>query len=432
MKLSSSKSSKLKGEITVPGDKSISHRSLILGSQAIGTTTVTGLLEGEDVLSTAQALREMGVGIEKKGDVWSVKGVGVGGLVEPKNVLDMGNSGTSSRLLMGLVTPYQFNSFFCGDASLSKRPMKRVTDPLREMGAEFVTTSRGTFPLCTIGTKKPLPIEYKLPVASAQVKSAIILAGLNTKGTTTVIEPKPTRDHTEIMLRGFGAEVISDGMRISVKGYPKLKAQKIVVPADPSSAAFLVVAALITEGSELLIKNVGMNPHRIGLFETLVEMGGKIEKRNERKECGEKVADLFVQHSKLKGIRVPKERAPSMIDEYPVLAVAASCAEGVTQMCGLEELRVKESDRLQVVYDALVANGVKAKISGDDLHVTGSQKPRGGGVVKTHLDHRIAMSFLILGLVSEKDVAIDDGTPINTSFPNFVELLKGIGAKINA
>jgi 3-phosphoshikimate 1-carboxyvinyltransferase len=309
--------------------------------------------------------------------------------------------------------------------------MKRVTEPLSQFGANFATTAAGTLPLCVMGTGSPFPIEYKLPVASAQVKSAILLAGLNIKGTTTIIEPKPTRDHSEIMLRGFGAEVISDGERISIKGYPKLKAQKIIVPADPSSAAFLVVAALITEGSELLIKNVGMNPHRVGLFQTLVEMGGQIEMQNQREECGEKVADLLVKHSKLNGVTVPAERAPSMIDEYPVLAVAAAFAEGTTKMLGLEELRVKESDRLQTVYDALVANGVKAKISGNDLLVQGAEVVYGGGLVKTQLDHRIAMAFLVLGLAAENPVKIDDGEAINTSFPEFVKLMQKIGAKID-
>lgn len=430
MKFISKKSGALEGDVTVPGDKSISHRSLIFSAIAEGTSKISGLLEGEDVLGTAQALRSMGVEIERNGREWVVKGVGVGGLQEPDKILDMGNSGTGVRLMMGLVASHNFNSFFTGDESLSKRPMGRVMTPLEQMGVNFISREGGKLPLSVKGLADLIPVEYELPVASAQVKSAILLAGLNCAGDTTVIEPKATRDHTELMMQAFGADIKTEGNKITLKGRPKLTAQKLEVSADPSSAAFLIVSALIVEGSELKIKNVGMNPLRTGLFTTLQEMGGDITFENEREVCGEKVADITVKHSKLKGIEVPAERAPSMIDEYPILSVAASFAEGKTIMRGLEELRVKESDRLSAVYEGLKANGVTAEIDGDDLIVTGGNVT-GGALVQTHYDHRIAMSFLIMGLAAEKSVEVDEGASINTSFPGFVQLMRSIGAEVS-
>lgn len=430
----SSQTSGLKGTVTVPGDKSISHRTLMLGSQAVGTTEIEGLLEGEDVIHTADALRQLGVGIERiSSSKWKVHGVGTGGLTQSKDVLYMGNSGTSTRLLMGLISSYGFNSKFDGDASLRKRPMKRATAPLAKIGANFETSEGDRLPLTVIGAQRPAPVEYTLPVASAQVKSALMLAALNIPGITTIIEPIPTRDHTERMMKFMGLELEentdSQGVKtIRIKGQPELKPFKITVPGDPSSAAFLVVAALITEGSDVTITNICMNVTRTGLFTTLIEMGGNIEIFNKRDVAGEPVADLRVRSSKLKGITVPASRAPSMIDEYPVLSVAASVASGETRMDGLEELRVKESDRLQAVSDGLTANGVKNRIEGDSLIVTGG-KVAGGGLVKTYMDHRIAMSFLVLGMVSEKPVAVDDVAMIATSFPNFMDLMKQIGAK---
>lgn len=431
--LKSIKTKSLNGEVKVPGDKSISHRSLMLSAISLGSAKITGMLEGEDVIATANALRAMGVNIKKENDVWCVDGVGVGGLHEPAQVLDMGNAGTGARLMMGLVCSYNFNSFFTGDASLCSRPMARVMTPLEKMGARFVTRSNGRLPLAVIGNSSLIPITYELPMASAQVKSAIMLAGLNTPGVTTVIENEATRDHTELMLRGLGADVkvedIGGKRHISVKGYPQLKAIDIKVPADPSSAAFPVVAALITPDSEITIRNMCMNPNRVGLFVTLQEMGADISIFNERLEAGDKVADLKVRSSKLKGIKVPESRAPSMIDEYPILAIAASVAEGTTIMEGLAELKVKESNRLQAIFDGLVANGVKCEMGEESLTVHGG-KVVGGGLVKTHLDHRIAMSFLVLGMVAENAVSIDDGNAINTSFPGFAGLMSGLGAKI--
>ena len=431
MKLTASKSLALKGNITVPGDKSISHRALLLASQAIGVSKITGMLEGEDVIATANALRKMGVGIEKKGDTWHVNGVGVGNLLEPDDVIDMGNTGTGVRLLMGLVCTQGINVFFTGDASLRKRPMDRVTIPLTGFGARFQTRLKGRLPLCVQGTRDAMPIVYEMPVASAQVKSAILLAALNTPGKTAIIEKEPTRDHSERMLKAFGAEVSrSTNDVITIVGHPELTAQNIDVPADPSSAAFLAVAAIIIPKSELIIKNVCINPHRIGLFTTLKEMGADIKYSNKRVVCGEDIADIKVRHSKLKGVVVPPDRAPSMIDEYPILSVAASFASGKTVMKGLKELRVKESDRLKTIFDGLIANGVKAKMGDDWLEVTGG-KVAGGAVVKTHIDHRIAMSFLIMGLASEKPVSVDDASPIATSFPNFVDLITDLGGKIS-
>ena len=432
MKLTSQKTKKLEGKVTVPGDKSISHRALIISSQAIGTSRITGMLEGEDVIATAHALQAMGVEIHKKGDEWLVKGVGVGGLKEPENFIDMENTGTGCRLLMGLVATQGINVFLTGDASLRKRPMDRVTIPLSGFGAKFVSREKGRLPLVVQGTRDAMPVVYEMKVASAQVKSAILLAGLNTSGTTAVIENEPTRDHTEKMLKAFGAEISrSKNNVITLKGQPDLTAQKIIVPADPSSAAFLVVAALIVPNSKVTITNVCMNSHRTGLFTTLKEMGASITFKNKRENGGEEVADIEVKSSKLKGVTVPPERAPSMIDEYPVLAVAASFASGKTVMKGLKELRVKESDRLKTIYDGLIANGVKAKMGEDSLEVTGG-KVKGGATVKTHIDHRIAMSFLVMGLAADNAVSVDDGSPIATSFPNFIDLMNELGAEISS
>lgn len=424
----------LKGKIRVPGDKSISHRSIMLGALAVGETRVTGLLEGEDVLATAAAMRAMGATVERVGDgEWRVSGVGVGALLQPEGPLDMGNSGTSTRLLMGLVASHPITVSFTGDGSLSKRPMGRVIDPLSEMGASFEASEGGRLPLIVRGASPAVPITYRLPVASAQVKSAILLAGLNTPGTTTVIEPVPTRDHSERMLKGFGADldvtVEADGTRvITIKGEAELKPQVIDVPGDPSSAAFFIVAALVTPGSEVVIENVGLNPTRAGLVEVLRQMGGSIAFLNEREVGGEPVADLLVKHSQLKGIEVDPAIAPAMIDEFPVLFVAASLAEGVTVTSGLDELRVKESDRLTAMAVALTLAGAQIEEREDGLVITGTGgKPLpatdSDAQVVTHLDHRIAMSMAIAGLVSSGGVEVDDTRPIATSFPNFEDLL---------
>lgn len=425
----------LTGTIRVPGDKSISHRSLMLGALAVGETRVTGLLEGEDVLATAQAMRQMGATITREEDgTWSINGVGVGGLLQPAEPLDMGNSGTSTRLLMGLVASHDITATFVGDASLSKRPMGRVIEPLSQVGAEFEASEGGTLPLTLRGISPAVPITYRLPVASAQVKSAVLLAGLNTAGTTTVIEPVPTRDHSERMLRGFGADLTveeKDGERIiTLHGEAELKPQTIDVPGDPSSAAFFVVAALIVPGSDVLIENVGLNPTRAGLFDVLREMGGDIEEVNPREVGGEPVADLRVRYSRLKGIVVDPAVAPSMIDEFPVLFVAAALADGTTITSGLDELRVKESDRLTVMAEALTGVGAKVEEHDDGLtiHGTGGVPLRGtsNSRVKTHLDHRIAMSMAVAGLASSDGALIDDVRPIATSFPNFIALLDGL------
>jgi 3-phosphoshikimate 1-carboxyvinyltransferase len=426
----------LKGRIRVPGDKSISHRSLMLGALALGETEIHGLLEGEDVLRTAEAMRLLGGAAERGQDgVWRARGRGIGGLREAAEVLDLGNAGTGTRLLMGLVAAYPMVTFFTGDASLRSRPMARVSDPLKLMGAQVIARQGGRPPLAVIGTKDPLPITYKLPVASAQVKSAILLAGLNTPGVTTVIEPEPTRDHTELMLKGFGATLVveqtKEGRAVSLTGQPEITGRKIVVPGDPSSAAFPIAAALVVQGSELTIENVGLNPHRIGLIETLLEMGADIKIENERVEAGERVGDLRVKHGALRGVTVPPERAPSMIDEYPILSVIAAYAEGETRMLGLGELRVKESDRLGAMARGLKACGVDVSEGPDWLSVKGTGKPPAGGAeIAVNLDHRPAMSFLVLGLAAKQPVSIDDGAPIDTSFPTFVALMNGIGAGI--
>jgi 3-phosphoshikimate 1-carboxyvinyltransferase len=427
----------LQGEARVPGDKSISHRALILGAMAVGESIVEGLLEGEDVLRTGAALRAMGVEIERGADgLWRIQGVGVGGLAEPDRVLDMGNSGTAARLLMGLVATHPFTSFFTGDESLRRRPMGRVAQPLEAMGARILAREGGRLPLALVGTAEPLPISYRLPVPSAQVKSAILLAGLNAPGRTRVIEPEPTRDHSERMLRYFGAEVTvgesEDGAReIALEGQPELGACRLAVPGDISSAAFPLVAALLAPGSRVSLPGVGVNPLRAGLLASLQEMGAKITLENAREEAGEPVADLLVEASALEGVHVPAARAPSMIDEYPVLAVAAAMAKGKSRFDGLKELRVKESDRLAAIAAGLAANGVAVEIEGDSLIVEGMGGPvPGGGEVATHMDHRIAMAFLVLGLAARAPVAIDDGGMIDTSFPGFARLMNRLGARI--
>jgi len=429
-KLSSSKTGPLLGTITVPGDKSISHRALIMGAVSIGESKILGLLEGEDVLGTATALRALGADIYKdKKKVWHVHGVGIGGLREPDVSLNMGNSGTGVRLLMGLVATHPIEVTFTGDSSLSSRPMKRITDPLEKFGAKFSGNSDGTLPIKVIGAKSPIPISYELPMASAQVKSAIMLAGLNTPGRTTVVEKISTRDHSERIFKYFGVPIEIDNNNIYVSGHAELTAKEMTVPADPSSASFLVVAAIITEGSDLIIKNVGMNPARTGLFKTLLDMGGQIYFKNKRQSCGEDIADIHVKYSKLKGIEVPHERAASMIDEYPVLCAAAANAEGNTVMRGINELRVKESDRIAVMVEGLQACGVNV-IEHDDGMTVSKSEVSGGTLVATHLDHRIAMSFLILGLNSKKTISIDDGRVIETSFPEFTDLMNSLGAQI--
>lgn len=436
--LSAHRADPLKGRVRAPGDKSISHRALIFGLLTRGTTEIEGLLEGEDVLATGRACSLLGAKVERTGTgKWAVHGTGIGSLLQPKGVLDFGNAGTGSRLMMGVVAGHGISATFDGDASLRKRPMKRVLDPLLQMGAEVVSeTEGGRLPLTLTGTADPIPVTYETPVASAQVKSAVLFAALNSPGTTTVIEKEATRDHTEKLLAHFGADIKVEkhgahGRKIVLAGRPELQPNKVVVPADPSSAAFPLVAGLIVPGSEIVIDGVMDNPLRTGLLTTLLEMGARIEVKNRRTEGGEDVVDLIVHASNLRSVDVPAERAPSMIDEYPVLAVAASFAEGTTRMRGLHELRVKESDRLAAVHAGLIANGVKAEIEGDDLLVTGGPV-RGGGTVATHLDHRIAMSFLVMGLAAETPVTIDDGAMIATSFPDFVPLMAGLGANISA
>ncbi|MXO64467.1 3-phosphoshikimate 1-carboxyvinyltransferase [Altericroceibacterium endophyticum] len=424
----------LTGRIRVPGDKSISHRSLMFGALAVGESRVTGLLEGEDVIATADALRAMGAKIERRQNAdaveWVIHGVGVGGLQQPENAVDMGNSGTAVRLLMGLVASHPVEVRFVGDASLSSRPMGRVITPLSETGAQFEASEGGRLPLTLRGICPAIPITYRLPVASAQVKSAVLLAGLNTAGITKVIEPVPTRDHTERMLKGFGADLQVeevDGERIiSLRGEAELSPQIIDVPGDPSSAAFFVVAALIVPGSEITIENVGLNPTRAGLFEVLRKMGGQIVEENRREVGGEPVADLRIRHSPLKGITVDPAIVPSMVDEFPALFVAAAFAEGTTIATGLEELRVKESDRLAVMAEALAHIGANVEEQGDGITITGTAGeylPGAEGSIKTHLDHRIAMSMAIAGLGSQSGVEIDDTSPIGTSFPDFEQLL---------
>lgn len=435
--LSVAASGPLTGTAPVPGDKSISHRSLMLSALAVGTSRVTGLLEGEDVLSTAAAMRAMGATIERGDDgVWTIDGVGVGGLLQPATALDMGNSGTSTRLLMGLVSSHAITATFTGDASLSKRPMGRVIEPLSQMGAEITASPGGRLPLMLRGIVPAVPIDYTLPVASAQVKSAILLAGLNTPGITRVVEPVPTRDHSERMLKGFGAtltvEVTPAGRVIELHGEAELKPQTITVPGDPSSAAFPVVAALLVPGSHVTITNVGLNPTRAALFDVLRAMGGDIAFENPRDVGGEPVADLVVRASSLTGIEVDPAVAPSMIDEFPILFVAAALARGRTVTRGLEELRVKESDRITTMAEGLRAIGARVEETEDGLIIdgTGGDPLPGGGTIAAKLDHRIAMSFVVAGLVSRKPVTIDDMAPVATSFPTFTTLLRVLGAPL--
>ncbi|MDQ0473743.1 3-phosphoshikimate 1-carboxyvinyltransferase [Labrys wisconsinensis] len=433
--LTARRSPGLKGRVRVPGDKSISHRSLIFGLLTVGETAISGLLEGADVLATAEACRKLGASVTRTGEgAWRVNGVGVGGLAAPASALDFGNAGTGSRLMMGVVAGHGVTATFDGDASLRKRPMMRVLAPLLSMGAEIVSSAEGgRLPLVLKGSADPVPITYETPVPSAQVKSAVLLAGLNAPGRTTVIEAEATRDHTERMLTHFGASVSvaphgAHGARIVLDGRPDLRPNPVAVPADPSSAAFPLVAALITPGSDIVIEGVMMNPSRTGLIATLREMGGDIVELDRRIEGGEDVADLRVRHSALVGVEVPAARAPSMIDEFPVLAVAAAFARGTTRMNGLKELRVKESDRLAAVADGLRANGVEHEVEGDDLLVSGLGRAPGGGVVTTHMDHRIAMAFLVMGLAADAPVGVDDTGFIATSFPSFVPVMTGLGA----
>jgi 3-phosphoshikimate 1-carboxyvinyltransferase len=427
----------LAGKIRVPGDKSISHRALMLGALAVGRTEISGLLEGEDVLATVTAINALGAQAFAAGDGrWMVDGIGIGGLVEPEDLLDLGNSGTAARLLLGILATHPFTAFVSGDASLRRRPMGRIVEPLSRMGARFVIREGARLPLAISGATDPIPISYHLPVPSAQVKSAVLLAGLNAPGTTTVIEPLPTRDHTERMLRHFGTTVSTElieggGKRIAVDGYPELVATPIAVPGDPSSAAFPLIAALIVPDSQVTVEGVGINPLRSGLFECLREMGADIALLNEREEGGEPVADLRARAGTLKGADIPAERAPRMIDEYPILAVAAACARGRTVMRGLAELRVKESDRLSAIAAGLRACGVRVAVDADVLTVEGDGgPPEGGALIATQLDHRIAMAFLVLGLAADQPVRIDDATPIATSFPGFPSLMNGLGGDI--
>ena len=429
------RSGPLKGRLRVPGDKSISHRALMFGALASGQTEITGLLEAGDVLGTAEVLRQLGVPIERLGEGhWRVTGRGVGGLVEPQEFLDFGNSGTGTRLMMGVLAGHGFPVRISGDASLSKRPMGRVLKPLRQMGLQILNGDRTTLPLTIQGRTQPISITYTLDVPSAQVKSAILLAGLAAPGETTVIEHEATRDHTERMLRHFGASIsvtdIKGGRAITVKGNAELKGRDVVVPADPSSAAFLIAAGAIVPGSDVTVEGVLTNPTRTGFYQTLKEMGADIAFLNERVEGGEPIANIRVRASHLHAVRVPPERAPSMIDEYPVLAVVAACAVGTTRMEGLAELRAKESDRLAATAAGLAVNGVVARVEGDALEVEGRTGVAGGGRVVTHMDHRIAMAFLTLGLISLRPVVVDDISMVATSFPQFTGLMTGLGATL--
>ncbi|WP_282025379.1 3-phosphoshikimate 1-carboxyvinyltransferase [Limimaricola cinnabarinus] len=426
------------GEAHVPGDKSISHRSLILGAMAVGETKIEGLLEGQDVLDTAKAMRAFGAEVTDHGQGrWSVHGVGVGGFAEPAGVIDCGNSGTGVRLIMGAMATTPITVTFTGDASLCSRPMGRVTDPLALFGARAEGREGGRLPMTITGAKEPMPVRYTVPVPSAQVKSAVLLAGLGAPGKTVVIETEATRDHTERMLAGFGAELTveesGEGRVITLTGQPELRPQHIVVPRDPSSAAFPVCAALIAEGSDVLVPNIGLNPTRAGLFETLREMGADLTYENPREEGGEPVADLRARFSpNMKGIEVPPARAASMIDEYPVLSVVAAFAQGPTVMRGVKELRVKESDRIDAMAQGLRAAGVEVE-EGEDwwiVHGRGQGNVPGGVTVESRLDHRIAMSFLVMGLATTEPMRVDDGGPIATSFPVFEPLMTGLGAKV--
>jgi 3-phosphoshikimate 1-carboxyvinyltransferase len=435
--LSAQRSGPLRGRLKPPGDKSISHRALILGLLSVGATEIEGLLEGDDVLRTAAVCRALGADVQRWGEGrWRLRGCGVGSLLAPRESLDFGNSGTGMRLMMGVVGGHAIEAVFDGDASLRKRPMRRILDPLIMMGAEVLAEAKGgRCPILLKGTSEPIPIEYRPPVASAQIKSAVLLAGLNSPGRTVVIEPEASRDHTEKMLRYFGASIQVEpfgleGRRISLEGRPELRPAPVMVPADPSSAAFPLVAATIAPGSDVIIEAMMMNPLRTGLLETLLEMGADIEILERREEGGEEVADLRVRAAALTGVDVPAARAPKMIDEYPILAVAAAFATGETRMRGLSELRVKESDRLEAVAAGLRQAGVDSQIIGDDLVVEGcGGDVRGGGMVTTHLDHRIAMSFLCLGFASRQPMAIDDARMVATSFPTFQALMERLGGR---
>jgi 3-phosphoshikimate 1-carboxyvinyltransferase len=428
----------LNGRAEVPGDKSISHRSLILGALSVGETKISGLLEGQDVLDTAKAMRAFGAEVTDLGEGnWSVHGVGVGGFAEPENIIDCGNSGTGVRLIMGVMATSPITATFTGDASLNGRPMARVIDPLSEFGCQSVGRKGGRLPMTLVGAADPVPVRYVVPVPSAQVKSAVLFAGLNAPGKTVVIEKEATRDHTERMLAGFGAEITieetDEGRVITLTGQPELKPQTIAVPRDPSSAAFPVCAAIIVPGSDVLVPGIGLNPTRAGLFTTLREMGADLTYENEREEGGEPVADLRARFSPdLHGIEVPVERAASMIDEYPVLSVVASFASGKTHMPGVKELRVKESDRIDVMATGLRANGVDVDEGPDwwSVHGLGHGNVKGGATCVSHLDHRIAMSFMIMGMAASNPVSLDDGGPIATSFPIFEGLMGGLGADI--
>jgi len=427
----------LKGRLRVPGDKSISHRALIFGALAVGETRISGLLEGDDVINTSKAMQALGAAVERTGEgLWRIHGVGVGGFRQPQGVLDFGNSATGCRLVMGAVAGCPVTATFDGDASLRKRPMKRILDPVALMGARAASMAEGgRLPVTIEGARDPIPIVYRTPVPSAQIKSAVLLAALAAPGETTVIETEASRDHTEKLLKHFGADVAVEpdgahGRKITLKGEPELVPAPVVVPADPSSAAFPMVAALIVPGSEIVLTDVMTNALRTGLITTLREMGADIETLNLRSDVGEEMADFRVRASSLRGVDVPAARAPSMIDEYPILAVAAAFAEGTTRMRGLKELRVKESDRLAAVADGLRANGVAVDIEGDDLIVYGKGHAAGGGTVATHMDHRIAMAFLVMGLASRKPVGVDDVGIIATSFPGYVPMMRGLGAEI--
>lgn len=436
--MTSRRSGGLQGRADVPGDKSISHRALILGALSVGETRVRGLLEGQDVLDTAKAMAAFGAQLERTSDgVWSVQGVGVGGFAEPDRIIDCGNSGTGVRLIMGAMATTAISATFTGDASLNKRPMGRISDPLALFGARAYGRQGGRLPMTIVGAADPVPVRYAVPMPSAQVKSAVLLAGLNAPGETVVIEKEATRDHTERMLTGFGAAIsterTAEGRVITLRGQPELLAQDIDVPRDPSSAAFPVAAALIVEGSDVLVPNIGLNPTRAGLFETLREMGADLVFENPRDEGGEPVADLRARFSALRGIEVPPARAASMIDEFPILSVVAAFAEGTTVMRGVKELRVKESDRIDAMARGLEACGVRVEEDEDTLivHGMGAAGVPGGGTCATHLDHRIAMSFLCLGMASQRPVTIDDAGAIATSFPVFVPLMRGLGAQLD-
>jgi 3-phosphoshikimate 1-carboxyvinyltransferase len=426
----------LRGSITVPGDKSISHRALMFGALAIGTTRISGLLDGEDVRRTAAAMTALGAEIRRDGAEWLVTGRGIGGLIAPADVLDMGNSGTAARLLTGILASHDLFAVMTGDASLRSRPMRRVIEPLRGCGAAFLARPGDLLPMAITGARDALPITHTMKVASAQVKSAILLAGLNARGITEVIEPAPTRDHTETMLRHFGAAISvaphgATGRVIRLTGQPELRAADVAVPGDPSSAAFALIAGLVVPDSRVTVRNVGLNPLRTGLFETLREMGAALLISNPREMAGEKVGDISVAYTRLRAVDVPAERAPRMIDEYPILSVACAAAHGVSRLRGLAELRVKESDRLAATAAMLHDNGVRVEIAGDDLLIHGGGNLQGGAVVQTRMDHRLAMSALILGQITGEPVGIDDAGFIDTSFPGFAALMRGLGAAIS-